>query len=78
MIVEAQEGGVFVLTFGRDGKARLLYSSDGVTTTTYDEAFRERVRRAAGKRSLRALIARAEDGSGRPARGAARRGRIGP
>ena len=56
MIVEAQEGGVFVLTFGRDGKARLLYSSDGVTTTTYDEAFRERVRRAAGKRSLRALM----------------------
>lgn len=56
MIVEAQEGGVFVLTFGRDGKARLLYSSDGVTTTTYDEAFRDRVRRAAGKRSLRALM----------------------
>ena len=56
MIVEAQEGGVFVLTFGRDGKARLAYSSDGVTTTTYDEAFRERVRRAAGKRSLRALM----------------------
>lgn len=56
MIVEAQEGGVFVLTFGRDGKTRLMYSSDGVTTTTYDEAFRERVRRAAGKRSLRALM----------------------
>ena len=56
MIVEAQEGGVFVLKFGRDGKARLAYSSDGVTTTTYDEAFRERVRRAAGKRSLRALL----------------------
>lgn len=56
MIVEAQEGGVFVLKFGRDGKARLLYSSDGVTTTTYDEAFHDRVRRAAGKRSLRALM----------------------
>lgn len=56
MIVEAQEGGVFVLTFGRDGKARLAYSSDGVTTTTYDEDFHDRVRRAAGKRSLRALL----------------------
>ena len=56
MIVEAQEGGVFVLTFGRDGKARLLYSSDGKTTTTYDEDFHDRVRRAAGKRSLRALM----------------------
>ena len=56
MIVEAQEGGVFVLQFGRDGKARLLYSSDGKTTTTYDEDFHDRVRRAAGKRSLRALM----------------------
>lgn len=56
MIVEAQEGGVFVLKFGRDGKARLAYSSDGVTTTTYDEDFHDRVRRAAGKRSLRALL----------------------
>ena len=56
MIVEAQEGGVFVLRFGRDGKARLLYSSDGKTTTTYDEDFHDRVRRAAGRRSLRALL----------------------
>ena len=56
MIVEAQEDGVFVLQFGRDGKARLLYSSDGKTTTTYDEDFHDRVRRAAGKRSLRALM----------------------
>lgn len=41
MIIEAQDG-VFVL----DGKSRLLYSSDGETTTEYTEDFRERMKRA--------------------------------
>lgn len=46
MIIEAPDG-VFVL----DGKSRLLYSSDGRTSTEYTEEYRERVKRAirAGK-----------------------------